>query len=187
MGLPEELSEIKGILSLKFFEDLPFTLDFNSHNLIGENEASLLPRVECGIAVPVVVKKDGPSTDIFIHLKLPSGKIINVEVDTGSDILILNENFMEELGVIKESNSVKKVEGTDETGNRFTRYLSNISGTISLDGRIYQSNPEVMFQRILHEGIIGHSFLRRYIVTLDLPRSRMIFSFEKSMKSDVEI
>lgn len=53
------------------------------------------------IAVPVASKRDGPSTDIFVDLELPNWKMINVEVDTGSDILVLNENIMEELGIIK--------------------------------------------------------------------------------------
>ena len=33
-----------------------------------------------------------------------------------------------------------------------------------------------MFQEIIHDGLIGDRFLRNFIVTYDLPRSRMIFA-----------
>jgi hypothetical protein len=185
MTLPLGLSEIKGILSLNFFEDDPFTLNYDSQSLVIEDTVSLRRRIEHGIQVPISVKRDGPSTDIFVDLMLPNRKMINVEVDTGSDILILNEELMEELGVRKDSNSVKKVEGEDETGNSFTRFFSKISGPVALRNEsIFQTDPEAIFQKIVHQGLVGHSFLKgQHIVTFDLSGSRIIFSHDKNQKT----
>jgi hypothetical protein len=39
-----------------------------------------------------------------------------------------------------------------------------------------QANPDVQFQEIIYDGLLGDRFLRNFIVTYDLPRSRMIFT-----------
>ena len=38
-----------------------------------------------------------------------------------------------------------------------------------------QTDPEVMFQRIIYDGLVGDAFLRRFTVTYDLPRERVVF------------
>jgi hypothetical protein len=38
------------------------------------------------------------------------------------------------------------------------------------------TDPPVMFQEIIYDGLVGDSFLRNFTTTYDLPRSRMIFS-----------
>jgi hypothetical protein len=32
-----------------------------------------------------------------------------------------------------------------------------------------------MFQRIIYDGLVGDAFLRRFTVTYDLPRERVVF------------
>ena len=52
---------------------------------------------------------------------------------------------------------------------------------ISLAGApaIRQSDPEVMFQKIIFDGLVGDAFLRNFIVTYDLPAARMIFALPR--------
>jgi hypothetical protein len=38
-----------------------------------------------------------------------------------------------------------------------------------------QERPRVIFQRIVHDGLVGDAFLRRQPVTYDLAASRVIF------------
>jgi hypothetical protein len=33
----------------------------------------------------------------------------------------------------------------------------------------------VMFQKIIHDGLLGQEFLRAHVVTFDIPRASMIF------------
>jgi hypothetical protein len=56
-----------------------------------EDEASLARRIAAGTPVSVHVEHDGSSTGLMLDIDLPSGRSISVEVDTGSDTLILNE------------------------------------------------------------------------------------------------
>jgi hypothetical protein len=40
---------------------------------------------------------------------------------------------------------------------------------------VRQADPEVMFQKIIYDGLVGNAFLRNFVVTYDLPNTRMIF------------
>jgi hypothetical protein len=172
-----DLDGIDGFLSLSYFRAAPVTVDYPARALVLEDEESLARRAASGAVVAVRVERDGPATDVFLPLRLPSGREITVEVDSGSDTLILNQPLAVEVGADLTASTVRKVEGQDETGHTFARYFTAISGEISLAGApgIRQADPEVMFQEIIYDGLLGDRFLRNFIVTYDLPRSRMIF------------
>jgi hypothetical protein len=95
----------------------------------------------------------------------------------GSDSLILDERFAAEVGVDLESAEVRRAEGTDETGGAFTRHFTTLPGSIHPTGApaVGQERPEVMFQRIVHDGLVGDSFLRRQAVTYDVADARIVF------------
>ena len=40
---------------------------------------------------------------------------------------------------------------------------------------ISQAHPEVMFQKIEHDALVGENFLSQFVVTFDLGHSQMIF------------
>lgn len=172
------LDGIEGFLSLQYFRSTPVTVDYPARVLVVEDEQSLARRAESGIPVSVRVRHDGPSTEVHLTLRLPGGHVITAEVDAGSDQLILNEALAAEAGADLASQTVRKVEGRDETGHAFVRYFTSLCGDLSLAAapRIRQANPEVMFQEIIYDGLLGDRFLRNFIVTYDLPRHRMIFT-----------
>ena len=41
---------------------------------------------------------------------------------------------------------------------------------------IRMTDPQVMFQEIIYDGLVGDGFLRNFTTTYDLPNSRMIFA-----------
>jgi predicted aspartyl protease len=178
MGAMAGLDGIGGFLSLTYFRSRPVTVDYPAQALVLEDEQSLARRAEAGYLVSVQVKDDGPSTDVHLPVRLPGGRVISVEVDAGSDQLILNQALAAAAGVDLARPDVRKVEGQDETGHSFARYFTALRGDLSLAAapRIRQPDPDVMFQEIIYDGLIGDRFLRNFIVTYDLPRSRMIFA-----------
>ena len=178
MGAMAGLDGIGGFLSLAYFRSTPVTVDYAARVLVLEDERSLARRAESGFPVSVRLEHDGPSTDVHLALRLPSGRVISVEVDAGSDQLILNQPLAAEAGVDLTAGSVRRAQGQDETGHPFARYFTTLRGDVSLADadRIRQSDPDVMFQEIIYDGLIGDRFLRNFIVTYDLPRSRMIFA-----------
>jgi hypothetical protein len=172
------LDGIGGFLSLQFFRSTPVTVDYPARVLVLEDEQSLARRAESGFPVSVQVKDDGPSTDVHLAVRLPGGRVISAEVDAGSDQLILNQALAATAGVDLARPDVRKVEGQDETGHAFARYFTALRGDLSLAAapQIRQADPDVMFQDIIYDGLVGDRFLRNFIVTYDLPGSRMIFA-----------
>jgi Aspartyl protease len=169
-GLPPELADVGGFLSLAFFEEGPLTVDYARQELRrGSAEGS---------SVPLELNREGPSLDSFMTLVLPSGREIRVEVDMGSDDLILDESFAAEVGVDLDDPSLRRIEGSDETGHRYVRTFARVGGSVHPAGapELAQERPAVMFQRIVHDGLVGHEFLSRFTVTWDLSGSRLVFS-----------
>jgi len=170
LGIPG-FEGIDGFLSLDQFADAPVTVDYGSqHVVVGERPS--------GVPVAVRVDRDGPSTAVHMPLDLPSGRTVSVEVDMGSDDLILDERFAAELGVDLDDPAVRKVEGRDETGHDYVRHFTALSGVVRVPTapELAQRDPGVMFQKIVYDGLVGHSFLRNFAVTFDLPNERLIFS-----------
>ncbi|HXC81922.1 MAG TPA: hypothetical protein VNV62_08735 [Trebonia sp.] len=72
-----------------------------------------------GTAVAVHVGYDGCSTDLMLSVDLPNGKQITVEVDAGSDMLILNEELAADAGIGLHGPGVREVKAADETGHEY--------------------------------------------------------------------
>ena len=170
-------SNIGGFLSLGFFKNLPYSVDYKKQIIIFENSVSLEKIRSEGTRVPILLDVEGPALQIFMPLVLPDDQRISVEVDTGSQILILNDSFMKALGVQADGPDVRRKDGKDETGNTFSRFFTSLQGKIHLvqSPDIGMENPEVMFQKIIYDGLVGHVFLSRFRVTYDLPNAEMIF------------
>lgn len=171
MGAMAGLAGIGGFLSLQYFRSTPVTVDYPARVLVLEDEQSLARRAESGFPVSVQVKDDGPATDVHLEMRLPGGRVISAEVDAGSDQLILNQALAAEAGVDLTAEDVRAFEGQDETGHVFARYFTALQGDLTVADAplIRQANPDVMFQEIIYDGLIGDRFLRNFIVTYDLP------------------
>jgi predicted aspartyl protease len=172
------LGEVEGFVSLSYFRTTPVTVDYPARRVIVEDAASLAERAASGTSVAVRIREDNGSTDLALSLDLPGGKAISVEIDTGSDTLILNQPLAGDLGIDLDSPAVAAVEARDETGHPYVRYFTELSGAINVTGApaIRMANPAVMFQQIIHDGLVGDAFLRNFTATYDLANSRVIFA-----------
>jgi hypothetical protein len=170
-GFPAELGEIDGFLSLAFFDQQPFTVDY-------EQAVVRLGGSGGGVPVALEVERDGPSVTAFMRLVLPGGRVVRVEVDMGSDALILDDGLAAGVGVALDDPAVRVVEGKDETGHAYTRRFTTLRGAIHPEGApsLAHDDPAVVFQRIRYDGLVGDAFLRRFAVTFDLPAGRIVFS-----------
>jgi hypothetical protein len=129
-----------------------------------------------GIVVPLEVHRDGPSADPFVRLVLPGGRTVLVEVDTGSDCLILDTRLMAECGIVDGAPGVSTREGVDETGHAYLRYDATLPGAVHLAAapETAQVGPRVIFQEIVHDGLVGADFLYRSRFSFDLAGERMV-------------
>jgi hypothetical protein len=137
------------------------------------------------VSVDVQVRADGPTLEVFLPLDVPGAGSIAVEVDTGSDVLNLDERLAGRAGAQLDGADAR-VDGTDETGHAYRRTFTKLAGTVHPTGapQIAQRDPDVMFQRIVYDRLVGDAFLRRFVVTYDVANGRMIFATREPVKSD---
>jgi hypothetical protein len=174
-----DLAGLAGLVSLTGFRSTPVTIDYEAGTIVIEDERSLTDRLARGTSVPIDVREDGPySTDVHLDLALPGGQSVRVEVDTGSGILILNQPLAAPNAIDLEAEGTRRVLGQDETGHEYTRYFTTLPGDIRLTAApaFRQHDPQVMFQEIIRDGLIGDAFLSNFVTTYDLANSRMIFA-----------
>ena len=176
------LAGLEGILSLSYFRDLPVTIDYAAGLVILEDAASMAGREHSGTPVPVQVENDRCSTDLMLGITLPGGRLITVEVDTGSQDIVLEKSLAADAGVDLADPATRTFEGTDETGQAFIRYFATARGEVSVTGApaFRVSGPDVMLQKIIFDGLVGNKFLSSFVTTYDLPNSRMIFGHPAS-------
>ncbi len=178
MGALAGIEGVSGFLSLSVFDPGAVTIDYLRGTVVVEDDVSLARRVAEGMVVPVEVERDGPSATVHMSLDLPGGgDPIRVEVDMGSDCLILDAAHAGRLGVDLGSEDVKRLDGTDETGHEYARHFTKIAGGVRLSSApdVFEDDPDVMFQKIIYDGLLGTAFLRRFRVTFDLANERVIF------------
>jgi Aspartyl protease len=177
-SFPPALADIGGFLSLAFFADRPLTVDYPRRAVVVETPRTSARRRAEGVALPVDLERDGPSVTVFLPLTIPGGRSISAEVDMGSDVLILDERFAEETGASLEGGDVRLADGTDETGGRYVRRFTRLPGPIhpTAAPQLAQDEPEVMFQRIIHDGLVGEAFLRRFAVTFDVESAELVLA-----------
>lgn len=183
---PPELHGVEGFISPLFFKDIPFTMDFEARTIDLETNESFQAKLSTGQSVPTEVVYKGPSVQLFTQIILPDGTPARVEVDTGSNSVILHERHALRLRPYMQMGKLKKNEGTDETGYHYVRHNGNLRGTIQLRDAagISQKNLNVLFQKIIYDGLLGTSFLKKYLVTYDLTNHRMIFNHHPPADDD---
>jgi predicted aspartyl protease len=125
--------------------------------------------------VPMQVRREEFTVAAFVSLVLPSGRQVSVEVDTGSDNLILDTRFAADCGIDLNAPEVTTKTGTDETGHFWTRHWVTIDGSVHLSEapRTAQQSPRVQFQDIIYDGLLGTDYLDRYRYTMDFDQARM--------------
>lgn len=164
-----------GIIGPAFFENHVVTTDPRTTTLTVRPTAAF---DEAGAEIPLDIRRHGPSVDPFTTLVLPSGREIVVEVDTGSDNLILDTRFMADCGISADDEGVTTKTGIDETGYHWTRRWATASGQVYLAAapQTAQAQPRVQFQDIIHDGLIGTDYLKRYRLHFDVTGARMILT-----------
>lgn len=174
----DNYKNVEGVLSLNYFTEVPFTLNYRNRTITVENPKTLQANVTKLNTTPIkVVTKKNVDTAIFLPVSLSDKEKALVEVDTGSNHFILDTSYMKKLGVSPNDAGIVKRVGKDQTDHPYTRYHIHIPGSIwvSKTPTIKQLKPNVMFQKIIYDGLVGKDFLKNFVTTFDLKNKRMIF------------
>jgi hypothetical protein len=173
LGDANDPAGFAGILGPAFFEEHVVTTDPRALTLTVQQRDRYQPD---GPVVPLDVRRESASVDPFARLVLPSGREITVEVDTGSDSLILDLRYVADCDVDLAGPDVTTRTGTDETGYEWTRHWVTIAGSVHLAAapETAQKAPRVQFQEIIHDGLVGAGYLERYRTTFDVTGARLV-------------
>src|SRR5262249_333029 len=113
-ALGPAFSAIDGFLSLRFFERRPFTLDYGRKTLVLETDGALAARATAGAAVPIRFDRTDGMLTVFLEMDVGTDRPALLELDTGSDALILNSSYVGALGIDPTAPDVRTTQGTDE-------------------------------------------------------------------------
>ena len=191
-------NKVDGILSLAFFRNHPFTLDYANQKLVLEDSESLARRkaagkkVECRMSDENVVA----SVNLMLTERAPepekpgglAGLLSTfsggppdppkawVQVDTGSEPLLLDSRLMFTLRVDATGANITETEPADQNGKSYRAWSGQMGKVELSDSPLAQTKLPVVFRKLLAEGVLGQEFLRQYIVTFDLPSNELIFA-----------
>jgi len=167
--LPEDLPRLDGILSLKTFQNQPFTLDLSTKRLILETKESLenrtktMTRLESRIATGPA----GGALTIFLR-----GEIRESEdygwflLDSGNlDAVIVSQHMV--------NNNI-----TDSTASSVTW-----ESEISL-GNLSSVSVKFRTKEIIYDGALSEAFLRKWIFTFDLSNNAVWASPAENASSE---
>jgi hypothetical protein len=179
LGDPDDADGFAGILGPTFFENHTVTTDPDAMTLTVQPRGGF---VADGPEIPLDVRRESVSADPFAQLVLPSGREITVEVDTGSDSLILDTRFAADCGIDLDGPEVTTRTGTDETGYSWQRQWVTVAGSVHLAAapETAQKSPRVQFQRIIHDGLVGTGYLERYRMSFDITGARLVLAERRS-------
>jgi Aspartyl protease len=167
---------LEGIVALDFFRDQPVTLDFEHHQLLFETPDSLAQRRRTETTVPALLDDErGLSFTLFAPFLVGSHPA-ECEVDTGSQMYVVNLRYMDMLGMQKESEAVKKLEHTSILGTKEVRYQATSS--IALEGLPASGlqNVPVLFEDLIYDCNVGTEYWAHRAVTFDIPHKSLIVS-----------
>jgi hypothetical protein len=168
---------LAGMISLDFFRDRPFTLDFRSHQLVLETARGLAARRKHGSLVPVQLDDmRGISMDLFAPFRI-DGKAAECEVDTGSQGYVFASRYMSMLGLTAQSSGVEESEHTSILGNKEVRYRA-LAPSLRLDDTEMgtEDKPSVLFEDIIYDCNVGIDFWKNRVVTFDIPHKETMVS-----------
>ncbi|MFN8608769.1 MAG: retropepsin-like aspartic protease [Vulcanimicrobiota bacterium] len=192
-------TRVDGILSLAFFRNRPFTLDYANQKLILEDSESLSKRKAAGSKVECRLSDENVVASVALMLKERPPEPANpgglagllsglgggppeppkawVQVDTGCESLLLDSKLMFTLKINDTGANITENETTDQNGLRYRSFASQMGKVeVGENASLSQEKLPVIFRKLQAEGVLGQTFLQRYTVTFDLPSSELIFA-----------
>ena len=169
--------KIDGILSMKFFEHHPFTLDLCDSLLVFETASSVSERARTGRLVSIkVTSLRGKPLDVFADFRVADSLRLECILDTGSLATMIDARFLTVLGIDTSSSMVLKMARKTVLGASETEYIASIpSIAIWGDSASAVKNPRITFKcGLIYDGLVGTDYLLGRRITFDIAGGYMI-------------
>lgn len=177
MYAPLDQYGIDGIISLKFFENKPFTIDFKNKILTIETKKSLKKIIGNSTMIPILLDVYADyAIDMYIPVILNGTLTLNAEFDTGSgyNTLIIRPEYMSKLG-LDVSNTKKQDYTTPITQTKLNDYVTSLN-SVQINGltSTEMKNKNVTFrEKMIHPALIGSEMFKDKAITIDIQNKKM--------------
>lgn len=171
VGSYDALRNCDGLLSMDYFRDTPFTIDFANKKMIIETPATISAIRKQAERIPIKLKPNGKNElDFFVRICLNDSIEAEAEFDTGAGfgMLMLNTVYLKKLN-IHIANEPKQDYGyyVYSTTLPALRYCGS--------RRLRQKNVFAGFKEgLIYDTLIGSGMFRNRRLTINIPDSEML-------------
>lgn len=165
---------IEGLLSMTFFRNKAFSIDYKNQKLVLLNDDQLEKVAEQFTSVPIsLYQKGGVSLDFSIPICVNNEIVVNAEFDTGSGYhtILINPYFMQKLN-LDSTKLTSSVYTTPVEGNELTDYISQQEISVCNSGLERQSKTVLFREKLIYEALIGSGLFADKRITIDIPGKR---------------
>ncbi|MEP1097344.1 MAG: retropepsin-like aspartic protease [Cyclobacteriaceae bacterium] len=168
---------IDGLLSLKFFENKPFTIDYKNQKvrLIQIDELEDLATKNTVLPLSLDIKED-VSLDVHIPICINGELEVSAEFDTGSghSLFLVNPYFMQKLGI--DSTNVTTETYITPSARGFKDYVTSLNSVgVCADESLQWNDKSTTFREgLIFEALIGSGLFKDRAITIDIPGKRLI-------------
>lgn len=169
---------IDGLLSLKFFENKPFSIDFKNQKITFHKAQEVQSMKEKGTTLPLsLYQHTNIALDIFIPICLNEKVTVNTEFDTGSGYgtLVVNPHYIKGLGIEGNEFTISTYT-TPVSGNKIEDKTTRLSSMDICNSSFIKSNDvSVTFREgLIYEALMGTRLFSETKVTIDIPGKQFI-------------
>ena len=171
VGEYDRLQNCDGLLSMDYFRNTPFTIDFINKKLILESSESVSHISAQAEKIPIRLKTNGKNElDFFVTVCINDSIAAQAEFDTGAgfNMLMLNNSYLQKLHI-----DIDKMPKRDYGYYVYSTFLPSLAycGSATLK----QKNIFVGFKEgLIYEALIGSGMFRNRKLTINIPRSEML-------------
>lgn len=171
---PLDAMGIDGLLSLKFFEDKPFSIDFKNRRISFMDPETSKSLAQKHTAVPLeLYHHTNVSLDIFLPITINGTTEIWAEFDTGSGYgaYILNTAYLNDLNLNKEKAHTQAYQTQLSQESRVDTLQTLSSITVGTADRMHEVKDVTAIFRegLIYNGLIGSGLFRDKVITIDIP------------------
>lgn len=176
VGVYDALRDFDGLLSLDYFRELPFTIDFINHRLTIEDKSNLDEIRKNSTSIPIAIKRNGKhEISFFVDLCLNGNVKCKAEFDSGAgfNMLMLHPRYIETLKLKIPSESVNYGYYLFSTTLPSLTYCTDKETLVS-------KNVFVGFKEgLIYEGLVGTGMFSTRRLTINIPGSEMLVELRK--------
>ena len=170
IGKFDGLTNCDGLISMDYFRDIPFTIDFINKKLIFETKESMTSILKFGGHIPIHLKTNGKNElDFFVKICINDSISANAEFDTGAGagMLMLNTKYLRPLQI-----DLNRIPKQDYGYYVYSTTLKKLQ-YCNLKG-VEQHNVFVGFKDpFIYEALIGSGMFKNKKLTIDIAKSEM--------------